>query len=143
MFDYRFLKTNRRTVCRLRSRRGITAAELIVSAVLLMTVMSFVTTICLRINLVWKDINHHRVAVCELSNQLEELTLLSPPEAQAAIESLQPSAICARSLRKPELAGKLIEDEFGSRIVLQIDWDRRNPGKPVELVGWIASGASQ
>jgi hypothetical protein len=126
-----------------RCRDGITAVELIISAGLLITVMSFVTTICFQINLVWKDINHHRVAMGELSNQLEELSRLSREDAQTAIDGLKPSSVCGRSLNKPELTGELIDDVFGTRIVLKINWDRRNPGKPMELVGWIASEIPQ
>ena len=120
-----------------KRRSGITVVELIISAVLLVTVMSFVTTICFRINLVWKDVNHHRVAMGELSNQLEVLTRLTRQEALAAVDAIQPSSVCASSLRNPELSGELVDDDFGSRIVLRINWDRRNPSNPVELAGWI------
>ena len=123
----------------LRCRSGITSVELIISSILLITVISFVTTICFQINLVWKDIHHHRVAMGELSNQLEELTQLSRVSAEEAINDLQPSSVCVRSLRNPVLQGELTDDAFGTRIVLQINWDRRNPGKPIELVGWITS----
>lgn len=120
-----------------RCRTGATMVELVVSAVLLITVMSFVTTLCFQINLVWKDIRHHRVALGELSNQLEQLTRLSPQQVRQAIKSLEPSAISSRTLKDPQLTGKLLEDDLGLRVVLQIDWQRRNPGKPVELAGWL------
>lgn len=120
-------------------RRGVTTIELVVSAMLLMAVMTFVTTLCFRINLVWKDIGHHRVAVGELSNQLESLQRMTPAEAQAAVESLEPSLLCRRTLRDPELEGELIADELGNRIVLQINWARRNPGQPIELAAWLAT----
>ena len=121
------------------SRRGITTIELIISAMLLMTAMTFVTTLCFRVNMIWQDIGHHRVAVGELSNQLESLQRLSPAEAQAALDSLQPTLWCRRTLRDPELEGELIKDELGNRIVLQINWTRRNPGQPINLAAWLAS----
>lgn len=116
--------------------------ELVISAMLLVTVMTFVTTLSYSINLVWKDIGHHRVAAGELSNQLESLTRLSHEEARKAVASLKPSEVCARTLLEPEIAGKLVDDNLGTRIELRINWNRRNPGKPVELVGWISQNRS-
>lgn len=125
----------RRRQCRLR--RGITAIELVVSAILLISVMTFMTTLCFRINLVWKDIGHHRVAVGELANQLESLQRMTFQGARKAIDDLQPSEICQQSLQNPELTGRLLEDELGNRIVLQINWTRRHPGQPIELAAWM------
>jgi hypothetical protein len=125
-----------------RQRRGITAIELVVSAMLLMTVMTFVTTLCFRINMVWQDIGHHRVAVGELSNQLESLQRMTPAEAQEALGTLQPSALCRRTLRDPELDGEMIKDDLGNRIVLKINWTRQNPGQPIELAAWLATDSS-
>ena len=127
---------------RVSLRRGITAIELVVSAMLLMSVMTFVTTLCFRINMVWQDIGHHRVAVGELSNQLESLQRMTPAEAQEALGTLQPSALCRRTLRDPELEGELVKDDLGNRIVLQINWTRRNPGQPIELAAWLATDSS-
>lgn len=115
---------------------GVTMIELVVTAMLLVTVMTFVTTISYSIHLVWKDIGHHRVAAGELANQLEQLTLMPQQELRDAVASLKPSEVCGRTLRQPELVGELIEDNLGTRIVLKINWSRRHPGKPVELVGW-------
>ena len=55
------------------SAAGITVTEVIVAAVLMMTIMGLVGTVCHRVNLIWFDVNHHRVAVSELSNQLEDI----------------------------------------------------------------------
>ena len=118
-------------------RHGTTLVELLVSAFLLISVMSFVTTWCFHINTIWKDIGHHRVALCELSNQLEVLTRLNPTQAQEAIDAIEPSSTCARTLKNPELTGNLVEDALGTRVVLQLNWQRRYPGKPVTLAGWL------
>lgn len=124
--------------CRHGHRGGFTMVEMVVSAVLLITIMSFVTSLCFRIDLVWKDIAHHRVAVGELSNQLEEITRMSTAQARAALVSMTPSAICEQTLSSPVIVGELLEDELGNRVVLQINWERRHPGKPVELAAWLA-----
>ena len=63
-------------------RRGVSLLELLVSGVVLVTVMTLVTTLCIRISSVWKDVGHHRVAVAELSNHLDRLTRLDANAAQ-------------------------------------------------------------
>jgi len=122
---------------RRRPRAGTTLIELVVSAAVLMTIMSFVTTLCVRVNWVWKDIGHRRVAVGELSNQLERLTRLTPRQANQELDSLEASDLCRQTLKLPQLNGTLVDDELGFRIVLQLNWQRRYPGTPVELVGWL------
>ncbi len=111
--------------------------ELIVSSMLMIVIMSFVTTLCFRVNLVWKDIAHHRVAAGELSNQLETLTRLSGDEAESALQSLEASKACQRTLANPTLEGVLLKDELGTRVTIQIDWERRFPGKPIMLAAWL------
>ena len=118
-------------------RRGFSVTEVLVSAVLLMTVMSLVGTACHRVNLIWFDVNHHRVAVCELSNHLEELTAMKPEQAIAAVNTLKPSAFCCQALDSPELTGEIFKDDLGSRVVLQITWKRPVAANPVTMSGWI------
>lgn len=118
-------------------RNGVSSIELIVSAVLLMTVMSFMTTLCVRIDRVWKDISQQRVAVAELSNQLERLTLLPVDKIVAAIDGLEPSENCAMILPHPVLRGEIADDNLGRRITLKIHWQRQPVEKSVELSGWL------
>lgn len=118
-------------------RKALTTVEVLVSAIILMTIMTFVASLAVKVGLVWRDVGHQRVAICELANQLEELTLLSPAEAESAVKELEASVICARTLKSPELKGVLEKDELGTRVTLAIDWKRRHAGKPVELSGWI------
>jgi hypothetical protein len=102
-----------------------------------MTVMTFVTTLCLQVRLVCRDIDHHRLAINELSNHLETITRLSRAEAEQAVKSLKPSPECASTLTQSSLSGSVSEDSIGTRVQLKIDWKRRNPGQPVVLIGWI------
>jgi hypothetical protein len=120
-------------------RAGITMFELLISAMVLISVMTFITSMCVQINFVWKDVGHHRAAVNELSNQLESLTRLAPDAAKEKLKKLEPSAMCERTLDRPEISGQLIKDNLGTRIVLKIDWNRRTPGQPVQLTGWLIS----
>ena len=124
-----------------KQRSGITVTEVIISAVLLATVMSLVGTVCFRVNRVWSDVNHQRIAINELSNHLEVLTLLKPEQAADAIKSLEPSQNCSRALKSPALTGEIVEDELGSRVVLRLDWNRPTKSIPTELSGWIVSAS--
>lgn len=121
----------------LKNRSGITVIELLVSASVLLGIMSFVGTLTVSINGVWKDIVQRRVAVCELTNQLEQLTRLSVDELEQQLESLEPSVHCSNSLRGAKLSATVSEDQLGKRIVVAINWDRKHAGKPVELSGWL------
>lgn len=126
-----------------RPPAGITSIELLVVAGMLMAVMTFATTLCFRVNQIWQDVAHSRIALGELSNQLESLTRMPLAEVRRAAASLEPSAECARTLSRPVLECELAEDgDLGTRIVLRLNWDRRFRGKPVELTGWTASGGT-
>lgn len=123
-----------RFACR---RRGFTLVELIVSASLLVVVMTFVTSLAFRIDQTWKQISHQRIAINELSNQLDRLTRLTPAELATAIDAIDVSPEARQTLLHPQLTAEEIDDELGSRVVLRLDWQRSIPGRPVELVGWL------
>ncbi len=127
---------------KLKFRRGGMLIELAVSTIVLISLLSIATTLCFQVSLVWRDINQHRVAVAELSNQLDQLTRMDPQQARETLKSMIPSELSKHTLRDPQLSGKLIETTLGQQINLQLNWNRRHPGKPVKLVGWISSDNS-
>ena len=124
-------------------RRGISLIELVAAAAATAVVMTLVTTLCFRISLVWQDVGHHRVAMSELSNQLERLTRMDVQQAATAMKTLEPSDLSKRTLRSPQLSGKLVQSDIGTQINLQLNWQRRHPGKAVELTGWITGYGKQ
>ena len=119
-------------------RDGFTAIELVVSASMMVAAMAFVTTLAFRIDRTWKEIAYQRVAMNELSNHLDHLTQLPTDQIDEAIKAVEPSAEVQRTLANPKLTGIRIEDEAGDRILLKLDWKRQFPGRPVELIGWVA-----
>ncbi len=131
-------KTKNKKIVELQAKRsGILTVELLVAAVTLLSVITFFTTCSFQIRLVWKDIRHQRIAMEELNNQLESITQLSEGETSTALENLTPSTICKNSLQNPKLTGTLKKDLLGTRLTLQLNWDKRHPGKPLEISGWI------
>ncbi|MGI9427903.1 MAG: hypothetical protein ACR2NM_04555 [Bythopirellula sp.] len=117
--------------------RGITVTELVVAAGLLVVVMSVVTSLAVRNGRLQHDSRHYRLAVDELTNQLERLTALDADRLADAIAELAPSAQIQGTLPNPELTSERISDEFGDRLVLHLVWDRLGKRRPVTLVGWI------
>ena len=120
-----------------KPRAGFTMIEAVVSAGLLMVVMSFVVQMTFRIDGVWGDTHHHRIAIQELSNQLDRLTRLSVEEIQTELQQLQPSEAIHETLHEATISGELVKDEFGQRVALQLNWDKRQPGKPMEMSAWL------
>jgi len=111
--------------------------DLVVGATLLVGVMSFVAPLAVRSGRLWQDSRHYRLALDELSNQLERLTSLDESERNAALADLSVSPRVRDRLPNPVLEGHSIHDRDGARLVLQLQWDRVGPAKPVTLVAWI------
>lgn len=114
--------------------------ECVVAASILIGVMSLVASMIYRTNLIWKDVHRQRVAVCELSNQLESLTTLSIEEAQMRIQSLECSPKVAAVLADVQLQAQWIDDALGPRISLEISWKSTCPVRPVSMTAWMHQG---
>ena len=125
------------------SRKAFTMIEMVVSAILLIGVMSLVTSLAFRVDRVWIDVRHHRLAMTELSNQLELLTRLSVAELPEAIEGLTPSNLVAEALPEASLFAELQNEGLLTRITLKLDWQRRHPAKPMQMVAWVASQSTE
>jgi hypothetical protein len=111
--------------------------ELVVAAGLLMTAVAVVTPLAVKGGRLWLDSRHYRLAVDEVSNQLERLTALNATDRSAAIASLEPSPQAQRALPRPVLTAETLADEYGERLVVSLNWARPRGSKPVSLVGWI------
>ena len=118
-------------------RRGYMMTDLVVAATLLVAVLSVVTPLAVRSGRLWQDSRHYRLAVDELSNQLERLTSLNQAQRETALAELSPSPQVRDRLQNAVLKAETIDDVDGRRLVLQLQWDRVGPAKPVSLVAWI------
>lgn len=119
-----------------KQRSGISSIEFLVSFSVMATVMTFATTMTLNIGRVWRDIEHQRLAVCELSNQLEEITQLTGEDLVERVGQIEPSDFCKQGLSEPRLSAKLSSDALGQRIDLELAWKRHPVEKKVGLSGW-------
>jgi len=124
-------------------RNGVSTIELVVASSMLIVVMTFATTMIFKIQSVVKETRYERIAVNELSNQLEKLTIMELEQAKTAIESLAASDDCKSVLNEPKLTGAVVQDPIGHRVDLQIGWQSVNVRKPIRLSGWIVSASEE
>ena len=125
------------------ARRGTTSLEVIVAFTLLSGVMAFAVPLVVAHGRLLKAQRNYRIALDELSNQLDRAGTLPAVELPAAIENLSPSAHAAQRLPGARLRGELAESQFGRRLTLEITWDEPNRHTaPIRLTGWIKSSAS-
>ena len=75
--------------------------EILVSVVIVCATATVVTSLLFKCGMVWRDVSQYRVAVHELSAQLEELTLMEADSVAERIELLKPSAICCLLYTSP------------------------------------------
>ncbi len=120
-----------------KRRGGFTITELIVAATLLVVLMSVVGSLTVSSGRLWQDSRHYRLAIDELSNQLDRLTALDEDDLEVALVELAPSSQISSVLSNPILTAESISDENGTRLVLQLAWDRLGKKTPVTLVGWV------
>ncbi|KLU03367.1 putative transmembrane protein [Rhodopirellula islandica] len=113
--------------------------ELVVAASIMIALMSVVTSLTFRIHGVWQDTNQQRLATWAVSSELERITSLPTDEIATALDQLQASAELQNMLPEPEWSGEFLDDELGPRVALRLNWKRRHPGIPLELVGWVLS----
>lgn len=127
----------------IKSRRGVTFAELIVAAALLIGGMSLVGQLTVTNGRLLQQSRQHRLALDEISNQLEWLTTLDGEDLALAIEDLAPSDTAVSALANPTLNAELVEDDDGSRLTLSIQWEKPQPSAPIKLTAWIRPYAIQ
>jgi hypothetical protein len=123
-------------------RRGFSMFDLLVAFTLLVTAMSISTPLVVQHAQLLKSQRNYRLALDELTNQLERLTTLAPAELPTAIEAIAPSAFISERLPSTQLSGKLAEVAGGTRISLDIAWDEMgHRRKPVTLAAWVFDGS--
>ena len=125
-----------------QARRGTTSLEVIVAFTLLSSVTAFAVPLVVAHGRLLKAQRNYRIALDELSNQLDRAGTLPAAELPAAIENLSPSAHAAQRLPGARLRGELGKSQFGRRVILEITWDEPNRhSAPIRLSGWIKSSA--
>jgi hypothetical protein len=119
---------------------GTTTIEVLVAFTLLISVLSLSTPLVVKHGRLLTAQREYRLALDELSNQLERLVALPGPEIAAAVERLAPSEFITARLSSVELRGQFDAADFGRRITLRLTWDEPERSRaPVTLAAWILS----
>jgi hypothetical protein len=122
-----------------RGRRGVTSIETVVAFALLASVTVVSTQLYIAHGRLLKSQRNYRLALDELSNQLESLGALPPEELSPAVEQLAVSPAALERLPGAELRGEVSNSELGQRVTLEIWWDEPNrQAAPVRLTAWAA-----
>lgn len=129
----------RHGVCTCYRRRGVTTVETVVAFALLASVTAVSTQLTIAHGRVLKSQRNYRLALDELSNQLERLGALPPEELSPAVEQLAVSPATRERLPGAEIRGEVSTSELGRRLTLEIWWDEPNrQAAPVRLTAWAA-----
>jgi hypothetical protein len=107
---------------------------------LLVTTLSVAAPLVVRHDRLLKSQRDFRLALDELSNQMERLVTIPVNDLSSAIQQLVPSEFLIRRLPSAQLSGELQPTEGGMRVNLQITWNELSgPRTPVSLAAWIFS----
>lgn len=122
----------------IRRRPASTLIELLVAFTLLTALLGAALPLIVRHQQLLASARTYRLALDELSNQLETLSALDAEQLPGALETLAPSSFAAERLRGAELGAVLDAAGEQPRLTLSLTWDE--PGrrdKPLTLVAWL------
>jgi hypothetical protein len=112
--------------------------ELLVAFSLLTTVLAVSVPLVVRHSRILMTERHYRLALEELTNQIERLTATSLDQLPAELQRLKPSSFAAERLAGVQLNGQLEPADVGQRLTLSITWDEpQRREAPLKLAAWI------
>jgi len=124
-------------------RSATTSLEVIVALTLLCGLLSFSTPLVVKHGRLLQAQRNYRLALDELSNQLERLSALPETELEDAVKQLAPSPFATAHLPGAELRGQLDSIDIGRRLTLRLSWDESERRKaPVALAAWLPAPRS-
>ena len=125
-------------------RRAISSLEVLVAFTLLSSVLALSTPLIVKHGRLLTAQRDYRLALDELSNQLERLTALPDEDRSAALRQLAPSAFAAKRLPGAQLRGELDALDLGQCLTLRLSWDEpQRAAAPVVMTAWILPRADQ
>jgi hypothetical protein len=109
---------------------------MIVAFTLLSSVLSLSLPLVVRHGRLLSDGRAYRIALDELSNQMDMLMALQEAEVPAALGRLAPSEFAATRLPGARIVGELAPADIGQRLLLRISWKGLHP-REITMVGWV------
>lgn len=121
----------------MRHRSGSTALEALVAFTLLSAALTFATPLVVQHSRLLKGQRDYRLALDEVSNQIERLSLLPADELSNALSQFKPSELIATKLPGAELRGRLDDSDIGQRLTLRMSWQAQSIPTTVSLTTWV------
>jgi hypothetical protein len=122
----------------LHGRAGTGTLDALIAFTLLVTTLSVATPLVVRYDRLVKSQRDYRLAIDELSNQMERLIAISAGDLPAAIQQLTPSEFLTQRIPSAQISGELETVDGGMRVVLQLTWNELAGRRtPVSLAGWV------
>lgn len=121
----------------MKHRSGSTALEALVAFTLLSAALTFATPLVVQHSRLLKAQRDYRLALDEVSNQIERLSLLPTDELSGALSQLKPSELTVAKLPGAELGGKLDDSDIGRRLTLRLSWQSQGSPTTVSLTTWL------
>jgi len=119
-------------------RCGISALEVLVAFTLLSSVLALSTQLIVQHGRLLKVQRDYRMALDELSNQLERIGALPDGDRSEALQKLTPSTFVAARLPGAKLHGALDALDLGQRLTLRLSWNEpQRVAAPVVMTAWI------
>jgi hypothetical protein len=125
------------SLANIRLRRcGSTSYEVLVAFTLLTTLLSLSLSSMVRHGRLLTSEQNYRLALDELSNQLDRLTALPGNELSTAVKELQLTPFTAERLSDAKLVGEIAPTDIGQRVTLRLT-SRGSNGLNVSMAGWM------
>lgn len=121
-----------------RLRAGFSMLEVFVACTLLSSVLAVSTPLIVRHGRLLKAQRTYRLALDELSNQLERLRALPPAELRSAAASVAPSEFAKAKLPGVTLRAELEAFDLGQRLTVFATWSEvERERAPLSLAAWV------
>lgn len=120
-----------------RTRAGLSTLDVLVALTLLTAVLSVSTPLLMRHARLLKSQRDYRLALDELSNQLDRLTAISTRELPDEINKLAPSEFLTERIPGIRLGGELKAAGDVTRVTLRLSWPESMHHPPVSLAAWV------
>ena len=121
-----------------RGRLGISSIEALVGFTVLSTAITLSLPLLVRHQRLLESARHYRLALDELSNQLDRLAAIPQADLAAEVNGLTPSSFLVKQLPAAQLTGELKQADIGQRLTLHLTWtDIPRSPTSVSLATWI------
>lgn len=130
--------TRNRTPARPDSRLAASSLETLVAFTLLSCVLSVSLPLVVRHQRLLTAQRHERLALDELSNQLDRLSSMPLAKLPEALRDLAPSPFYSTRLSGATLSGEMRDEAMGKRITLHLRFpDTNRTVAPLKMSAWV------